>query len=468
MSKKLYLFGIGGTGSRVIRSVAMLAAAGVDFGGYTLVPIIIDPDLSNADLTRNIQLLNDYNQIRNKLNFTSSCENKFFSTPIDCICRNYKLDIPGVSDTSFRDFLEISSMDNSNKAMAQMLFSSSNLNTDMNVGFKGNPNIGSVVLNKIIQSNDFTAFASNFSDGDKIFIASSIFGGTGASGFPLLLKTLRTNKQMPNFSLINNAIIGAITMLPYFKLEQSEESTIDSGTFISKAKAALGYYDDKIVKNNSIESLYFLGDDANNLYENHEGGNLQKNNAHILELFAATAVAHFAKQNQELGVSNSYELAIKDVKDGVTFNDLYPQMLNMLYCPMTQFMLTTNFMLDEFELLKGKINTKRLNFSDWNLFINSQFVSNLRQFMTLYKGWLAEMSNNKVAANFFNLDVKDKPFSVVVGRDEKKQMFFSKKNYEAFLDSLNGCAKKEGNEESSFLEMFYKATNKLIKDKISN
>ena len=37
---KLYVFGIGGTGSRVIRSLTMLLAAGVECND-TIVPIII-------------------------------------------------------------------------------------------------------------------------------------------------------------------------------------------------------------------------------------------------------------------------------------------------------------------------------------------------------------------------------------------------------------------------------------------
>ena len=49
---KLYIFGIGGTGSRVLRSFTMMLAAGVKIGVNEIVPIIIDPDVSNADLTR--------------------------------------------------------------------------------------------------------------------------------------------------------------------------------------------------------------------------------------------------------------------------------------------------------------------------------------------------------------------------------------------------------------------------------
>lgn len=54
---KLYLFGIGGTGSRVIRSLTMLLASGVDPGVDRIIPVLIDPDLSNGDLTRTVNLL---------------------------------------------------------------------------------------------------------------------------------------------------------------------------------------------------------------------------------------------------------------------------------------------------------------------------------------------------------------------------------------------------------------------------
>ena len=49
---KLYVFAIGGTGSRVLRSLTMLAAAGVDIQANEIVPVIIDPDVvpTNGDV----------------------------------------------------------------------------------------------------------------------------------------------------------------------------------------------------------------------------------------------------------------------------------------------------------------------------------------------------------------------------------------------------------------------------------
>ena len=43
---KIYVFGIGGTGARVIRSLTMLLASGVKLGENidTVIPVIIDQD----------------------------------------------------------------------------------------------------------------------------------------------------------------------------------------------------------------------------------------------------------------------------------------------------------------------------------------------------------------------------------------------------------------------------------------
>ena len=73
----------------------------------------------------------------------------------------------------------------------------------------------------------FAQFAQSFHQGDKIFIINSIFGGTGAAGFPLLLKVLRSgNPSITNSQDIKNAHIGAITVLPYFNVTSDPPSKI--------------------------------------------------------------------------------------------------------------------------------------------------------------------------------------------------------------------------------------------------
>lgn len=76
---RLFVVGIGGTGSRVIKSLTMLLAAGVKSENpYEIVPIIIDPHSENKDLQRTERLLEKYEQVRNKLDDGKG----FFATKI--------------------------------------------------------------------------------------------------------------------------------------------------------------------------------------------------------------------------------------------------------------------------------------------------------------------------------------------------------------------------------------------------
>ena len=460
---KLYVFAIGGTGSRVLRSLTMMLAAGVKTSQSDVVPIVIDPDSANADLTRTVALMNKYATLRQYLTFPEKGQGTFFKAKIDQILPNYNLLIKDTEDRQFQQFIELPAMNKQNQAMMRMLFSEKNLASSMNVGFKGNPNIGSVVLNQIVNSEDFITFANSFEKGDKIFIVSSIFGGTGASGFPLLLKTLRTGDTFPNNDLINKAEIGAVTILPYFKLEQSEDSEIDSSTFISKAKSALAYYENNISKNNQINALYFLADNMSNTYANHEGGTQQRNSAHLIEFLAASAAFDFANKHHE-GPAVNKELGLKDNHRIIHMDSFYDELTAMLRMPLTQFMLMTNCLRDKFDFVSKKnLAANNGNFDED--FYNAPFMQNLRWFLDEYRLWLSEMKDNKRSLDLFNFDCGDEPFNVVVGQ-KPKSLFTMLSNYNLFYDRLNNAVKKtKGDKESRWLEMYSIATAQLAKEK---
>ena len=460
---KLYVFAIGGTGSRVLRSLTMMLAAGVKTSQSDVVPIVIDPDSANADLTRTVALMNKYATLRQYLTFPEKGQATFFKAKIDQILPNYNLLIKDTEDRQFQQFIELPAMNKQNQAMMRMLFSEKNLASSMNVGFKGNPNIGSVVLNQIVNSEDFITFANSFEKGDKIFIVSSIFGGTGASGFPLLLKTLRTGDTFPNNDLINKAEIGAVTILPYFKLEQSEDSEIDSSTFISKAKSALAYYENNISKNNQINALYFLADNMSNTYANHEGGTQQRNSAHLIEFLAASAAFDFANKHHE-GPAVNKELGLKDNHRTIHMDSFYDELTAMLRMPLTQLMLMTNCLRDKFDFVSKKnLAANNGNFDED--FYNAPFMQNLRWFLDEYRLWLSEMKDNKRSLDLFNFDCGDEPFNVVVGQ-KPKSLFTMLSNYNLFYDRLNNAVKKtKGDKESRWLEMYSIATAQLAKEK---
>ena len=130
---KLYIFGIGGTGSRVLRSFTMMLAAGVKIGVNEIVPIIIDPDVSNADLTRTVQLMNTYRAIHSELHFDEENESQFFRKELTQVLGNYTLRINDTDDKTFQQFIDLPSMDKVNKAMMKILFSDKNLNSSMDI-----------------------------------------------------------------------------------------------------------------------------------------------------------------------------------------------------------------------------------------------------------------------------------------------------------------------------------------------
>lgn len=462
---KLYVFAIGGTGSRVLRSFTMLMAAGVKLGNdiSKVVPVIIDPDQSNADLTRAISLMNMYQGIRKQLTFSADNPNQFFRTEIGNMV---KLDIAGTNDKKFCDFVGLSTMDPQSEAMMRMLFSEKNLDSSMDVGFKGNPNIGSVVLNQIIGTAGFNTFAESFQQGDYIFIISSIFGGTGASGFPLLLKTMRYQDNFPNFANINSAAIGAVSVLPYFNIKSNDKSEIDSSTFVSKTISAMAYYENNIVKDDSLNALYYLADEASANYDNHEGGNKQKNDAHLIEFLAATSIVDFTHNpnkpqdgspittsNREYGVNND---------EVISFSSFSIKDRNRLYGPLTQFVLLSLCLTDQYKWFTSE------EFNSYNL-KTKDFLSTLKGYCEEYRRWLVEMKGNKRSLDLFNLSKNVKPAEVVTGVKAKKGFFgeldyTGRKGIANFLNkNFREC--KSNGEIDKCVEMYYRGTKEIFDDK---
>ena len=365
---KTYIFAIGGTGARVLKSLVMLMSAGVEINTDEVVPVFIDPDVAAANLTETKTLLDKYQFINEELNFTGSTKNKFFHTKIvGDLVPQYRLDLANTQNDRFREYIKFNSLDTPNKALACMLFSEANLDSMMDVGFKGNPNIGSVVLNQFAQSDAFAALANHFQQGDRIFIISSIFGGTGASGFPLLLKNLRSmNPNLPNAAAIRNAPIGALTMLPYFNIKQpAGGGAIDSSTFIAKTRAALEYYATNITGNNFLNVMYYLGDNPTTLYDYSEGGSSQKNLAHMMEFVAALAVVDFCamseddlRTNDGKAVNPVYKEFGVESDGDMNFSSFALSTRKTLQKPMTQFTLMCKYLNEQLESSKGQAWTK--------------------------------------------------------------------------------------------------------------
>ena len=487
MNGKLYIFGIGGTGSRVIKSLVMLLSSGVKINADAIVPIIVDPDFANADVTRTIEQIKTYTTIRKELVFNDAVKNNFWGTNIENVASDYRFTLRNTKNKKFREFIEFSTLSKENQALASILFSEANLEADMEVGFKGNPNIGSVVLNQFTDSKDFIDFAAAFKPGDRIFIISSIFGGTGASGFPLLLKNLRgLNPSIPNSDAIQHAPIGAITVLPYFAVKPNEESSINSSTFIGKTKAALQYYEKNVNGDkSSVNVLYYIGDERTKEYKNEEGGTGQRNNAHIIELAAAMSIIDFMSiQNGDpilmCEVDNNAkiyasapefkEFGIENDAQEILFGNLAQDSCSILCTPMTQFVLFSKYIKEHLQSTSSQTWRRDNKFDE--AFLKSSFINNIKKHINSYLEWLEEMADNDRSFKPYKLTAGGSDlYSIVDGvrpTSIKALWAFNKSGYDLFDAALNeehSSLYKNLTLEQKIIELFYNVTMKLVEKK---
>lgn len=470
---KLYIFAIGGSGSRVLKSLTMLLAAGIKLN-YDIVPMIVDPDNSNGDMIRTINAIRKYQSIHGNLDFNNTVKNTFFSTNISALNddTNFQLPLVGTSGITFEKYMNLATMSTENQAIIRMLFSNKNLSSDMNVGFKGNPNIGSVVLNQFTESENFASFATKFVSGDKVFIISSIFGGTGASGFPLLLKSIRTN----NNSALSSAPVGAVSLLPYFNLKDDSESSISADSFITKAKAALNYYENNVTGNGTLDDMYYLGDDySSSGYDNCDGGDMQQNNAHIIELLAATAIIDFAQKNKERSNSTDFhEFGLaSDTKGKVIFTDFGNWTKNLLLKPLAQMAIMNSYL--------NKRDIKHRTSQKWAIdrkgllgetFFASQEFNTYTSFKSMFEEWLKEMADNSLGFKPFadDEDVAD-AFGKVQGYQPRySKLPWKKKGYDLMDETMSemlSSVQKNASAFQTFLELFFMTTDELCKSKLN-
>lgn len=343
---RLFLFAIGGTGARVVRSLTMMLAAGIDGldSSTEIVPIIIDYDLSNGDKTRAIKALENYSAIHQSL-YPDTAQGKLYTdhffmttlTPLshagvanaNANLKNFEFNFgPKGSAIKFSDYMNMQALNTipNVKLTEDLLYAlydnsdetskNAELELDMAKGFKGNPNIGSVVFHDLRESPEFIQFQGTFNAAtDKVFIVSSIFGGTGASGFPEIVNAIRTS----NLAALRPAIIGSALVLPYFDLQQfhperGDTGAIDASSFNAKTRAALSFYAANGGINSNVNALYYIGDENHDAYEYNEGEDRQKNDAHVVEFVAASAIIDFLLRPVSNNHHSAYEFSIKDAK----------------------------------------------------------------------------------------------------------------------------------------------------------
>ena len=445
--KKVFVFCIGGTGERVMKSITMLMAAGMSTHGYTVVPIIIDPHL-DLNEKKNLQtLMLKYGEIQKSMLLDGKCPEGFFNSEMKLIdeldtVTNDTNKVAG-EDRSYADFLDMGNLDVSsiNNYLIHTLYSKDNLNSR----FRGNPNVGTVVLQEMLEGASwFNFLKTQIGKDDRVFIISSIFGGTGASGYPLLERKIRSSKEN---EILSKVLMGAVTVLPYYGLSDPKKSNskIDSSNFKTKAKAALSYYETTV----KSDLLYYVGEtEMKTIHDNNE--QKQEDTTNFVELIAATALFHFLQQPRP----QQTQYLTRAIEENVDNLDL--STAGSGYAPMVKNMADMYILKSLLEILtrENKFPLKKTRGFDESFYKGS--LSQIREFLEEYGQWYAELSQKKRKFAPIEKDIIPTNMSNII----KNSVELGAPNDSYYLLEMIKESKNETpNKVRNFMEYAYKAIN---------
>ena len=301
-----YLIGIGGTGARCLESFIHLNGAGLLKDSQPVKMIFVDADVSCGNLVRTQKAAGLYVEA-SKIGFGNSglMKNKLDTmdvwTPVPENCSN-------LDDVFQSKVLNNMSEYKPLNMLYTALFTEQERVTSLDKGFRGHPAIGAAVMNSSISGETDVMWQSVFqqinTDKDaRIFLFASVFGGTGAAGFPTIARIIKRSLKKDQEGK-TMAHIGGALVLPYFQFppsssEDEEEMQAKVDEFILNTKSALDYYNKSELLSEVFQRIYLIGDnDLADVKAFSLGSNTQENDANIVELYAALAAFEFFNKNE--------------------------------------------------------------------------------------------------------------------------------------------------------------------------
>ncbi len=315
----LYLIAIGGSGARCVESVVHLASAGL-MSDEQIKILFVDPDKSNGNYIRTCEQIKAYGECRD-LVWTAGEPCQWMRTEII----NLGISTIGAGKDSIADFFNYNAMEDNDPVAADLfdvLYTKQEQQISLSEGFRGRPAIGSAFMSQL----DFKALRASQYRGNhadylqpwvtvleeidgaitngniKILLCGSVFGGTGASGLPVIARLLDDFYKGNNIgggtpAPRANLTIGSLLVLPYFGFTANgaripqDAVYATAPEFALNTAAAMQYYKDQM--QDVCDVFYCIGDQNRVDVEFSVGGEAQKNKAHIVELYAALAVRDF-------------------------------------------------------------------------------------------------------------------------------------------------------------------------------
>ena len=484
-----FVISFGGTGARVIEALTYLTAAGC----YSdpLHVLMIDPDGSNGNLAITVKQLHRYGTLSALHDLPANLSRApLFSVPInksdpDSVLWEY----PNSSDP-FKNLIGYASLPAAQQDLLKLLYHQEDLDRDFKVGYVGRAHVGSADLYRTIRdalgrvaSNDdedtdgangtyaidkfFTELRSQSQASEtRLFVVGSLFGGTGASGIPIVPSLL--SEILP--TVREDISVGGLLLGPYFTFPPDDEPRPDSVLHPLATRAALSHYAGTDL---GFDSVYFLGspDRSQTSDGNEWGGANQRNKAHYAEIAAATAASHFflAEQDDIVGgqlfSSGSEAVTWKDIP-GPSNLDLERRMVSLV----AAMMLHTGFMAEDFKHVKhtGHHWAKKLEGNEGGP-INGreEELGELTDFGLRFLQWARDIEASAAPdSSLINVPEDVKPQALGALLDESKRIAHA---YHTFFDALNHASPHAQNGPiARYLDILGQASDRFIQKAYSS
>ncbi|MFH8120446.1 MAG: tubulin-like doman-containing protein [Candidatus Aenigmatarchaeota archaeon] len=455
-----YIIGIGGTSARCVESLIHLSAMGL--GPEKLYILFVDPDEANWNLNRTIKIISQYLTCKEILG--NPKEYSLFQTEIIFSLDENNQPIyawsPVKGERNLYEYFNYYSLPQQIKHFSRFLYTQQELEElKWDQGFCGRPAVGAPVMTKILEQinqQPWYGLINNIKetlqkDFAKIMIFATIFGGTGASGFPTVAKILRELSEKENWQNKNKFKIGGVLLLPYFSYslppEIQNKIYANPNNFLLNTKSALSHYSFLWSDGSPYDAIYLLGDTTfdSKGREFGEGGDKQKNVCHYIEFLAALAALSFFFQEQKEGRENFQYYAQRKEEKTISWSDLpiNPDVLDhqKILSRMIYFTsLASSYLSFYFPLIRSKEfqkQEKRKNitwytdfFSDNKLLSSEEqsYQQNLADYFISYLQWVYEFHL------FTEREIKLLNKNALEELKEKKYKFISNNNFKRLLD----------------------------------
>jgi hypothetical protein len=301
-----YAIGIGGSGAKAIEALIHVCACGL--GPNELTVAMMDPDDANGNQRRTLDAFESYKRARASLHRSGESKPSdtchFLKTKLGANAAGLCWSPLPTGTNTMRDLFRYEMMNADEKTFFDAFYlEGDEQHMPLHEGFRGRPALGAAVLGALAHPDDeywkelLDASTHSKQGGEvRLFVVGSVFGGTGAAGFPVISLMLRSHIRQQRVE--GSVRLSGALFLPYFSYPPAAAGATgvaaSPSVFLAKAQQALDYYKSLMRDDPVFDDLYLIGwPRLIPVAQRRDGGKAQCNPPMLPELYAAFAAADF-------------------------------------------------------------------------------------------------------------------------------------------------------------------------------